>query len=293
LIAVKALTDLRIIPYTQKITQQKIENYRKYCTKESSFNNNKLLFFAIYNLNHPPLKTGFYSVFYAIITNLAIGLCFIPLLLLSWKKMRAVNTYCVLGVYWFLNGLVNLLSLNFIRFAGERTIFRHLNFYYNLAETPLVLLAFACAQSGRLRRQLLLILLGFIAGEAILIGGKGYTPSSSALIIGLGLLLILAFSCIGLWQYLTRMEHTRFENSMVFVYASLLFAYGSFLIIYIFAHVHSSSSGENSDADSFLLYYISLLLSAAITSAGLWSYGIRKSPRNAYPRATGYSSSSS
>jgi hypothetical protein len=240
------------------------------------------------------LKTGLYSVFCAIITNLAIGLCFIPFLLLGWRKMRQVNTYCVLGVYWFLNGLVNLLALNFIRFDGGRTIFRHLNFYYNLAETPLVLLAFACAQSGRLRRHLLLVLLGFIAGEAILIGLKGYNPSSSAMIIGSGLLLILALSGIGLWKYLSKMEHTRFEDSMVFVYASLLFAYGSFLIIYIFAHVHTtSSSGENNDADSFLLYYISLLLSASITSAGLWSYGIRKSPRNAYPRAAGYSSSSS
>ena len=133
-----------------------------------------------------------------------------------------------------------------------------------------------------------------MGSESILIGLKGYNYSSSTMIIGSGLLLILVYSIVGLLQYLRKMEHTRLENSMVFVYASLLFAYGSFLIIYIFAHVHTTnSSGENNDADSFLLYYISLLLSASITSAGLWSYGIRKSPRNDYPRAAGYSSSSS
>ncbi len=34
------------------------------------------------------------------------------------------------------------------------------------------------------------------------------------------------------------MEHTAFENSMVCVYAALLFAYGSFSMIYIFTHIH-------------------------------------------------------
>ncbi len=118
------------------------------------------------------------------------------------------------------------------------------------------------------------------------------------MIIGSGLLLILVYSLVGLLQYLRKMEHTPLENSMVFVYASLLFAYGSFLIIYIFAHVRATrSSGDNNDADSYLLYYISLLLSAIVTTAGLFTYGIRKSrrsrSRSAYPRAARYSSSSS
>jgi hypothetical protein len=97
---------------------------------------------------------------------------------------------------------------------------------------------------------------------------------------------------MGLWDYLKKMEHSRFENSMVFIYASLLFAYGSMLIIYIFAHFHHSTGKAAGDADSFLLYYVSLLLSAAIASAGLWSYGIRRSRPSPWS-ASGYSSSSS
>jgi hypothetical protein len=45
--------------------------------------------------------------------------------------------------------------------------------------------------------------------------------------------------------------------------------------------------------DSFLLYYVSLLLSAAITCAGLWSYGIRRSRPRPWSASSGYSSSSS
>jgi hypothetical protein len=242
------------------------------------------------DLNNRPLKTGFYSVFFSIISNGAVVLCFIPFLFLGWKKMRKIHSYWVLGIYWFLNGADNLLEIYFSRSGGSHVI-RQLSFYYSLLEAPLVLLVFALARQGRERKGLLLLLLLFMTGESILLHWSG--NSFVTLILGSGLMIVLLCSMVGLWQYLIKMEHTRFENSMVFVYASLLFSYGSMLIIYIFAHLHHNANSNNSESDSFLLYYLSLLLSAAITSAGLWSYGIRKSHQSGYSHPTGYSSSSS
>ena len=204
--------------------------------------------------------------------------------------MRKIHTYWVLGIYWFLNGVDNLLEIYFSRSGGSHVI-RQLSFYYSLADAPLVLLVFALARQGRERKGLLLLLLLFMAGESILLHSSG--DEVVLLILGSGLLIILLGSIIGLLQYLKKMEHTRFENSMVFVYASLLFSYGSMLIIYIFSHFHHNTTGNEYDTDSYLLYHLSLLLSAAITSAGLWSYGIRKSHPGNYPHSTGYSSSSS
>lgn len=240
------------------------------------------------------MKTGLYSIFYQVICNLAIAFCFIPFLFLGWKKMRQMSTYCLLGIYWLVNGLVNLLGMDFFRFASVRPLLKQLNFYYNLAETPLVLLTFALALHGRGRKQLLAVLFLFIMGESVLIRVRGYNFTTIAIILGTGLLLIIGYSVTGLLQYLKKMEHTRFENSMVFVYASFLFSYGSSLIIYILAHFHNSgNSPVEKDSDSFLLYYISLLLSAAIAAAGLWGYGIRKPQRGSYPLRINYSSSSS
>ena len=219
------------------------------------------------------MKTGFYSVLFSVISNMAIGLCFVPFIFLGWKKIRQVNTYWVLGIYWLLNGLVNLPALQTA--GGSHGMLSRLNWLYTMAETPLVLLAFASACSGRQKRQLLLVLFLYIVGECLLVGFRGHSLLTSELIMGSGLLLILLYSIIGLVLYVKKMEHTRFENSMVFVYAADLFAYGSGLIIYIFAHYHPAGS-SNDDTDSFLLYYISLLLSAIVTSTGLWSYGIRK-----------------
>lgn len=203
--------------------------------------------------------------------------------------MRQVNTYWVIGIYWLFNGLINLPALGLVQSAGGRSILQRINYCYTFTETPMVLLAFAFANSGRLRKQLMLVLLGFITGESMLIFFRGYNFTTCAAITGAGLLLVLAYCIAGLWQYLKKMEHSRFENSMVYVYAALLFGYGSFLIIYVFANFRSGGAVYN-ETDSFLLYYISLLLSASVTSTGLGSYGLRKKKvrRPAIVRKYGY-----
>ena len=212
-----------------------------------------------------------------IVSNIAILCCFVPVILLLFRKMRKVTTYRMIGIYWLFNGVINFMNLDLFRHFRNNDLQERLTFYYNILDTPLVLVVFACAVTGRHRQWLLRTLGLFIIGEVGLILWHGYNFTSSTMIIGSGLLLILAYSVIGLVQYMRKMEHTPFENSMVFVYAALLFAYGSFLIIYIFTHLRSSSEG--SGRDSFLLYYISLLLSAAVTSLGLWSYGLRHRPQ--------------
>jgi len=224
-----------------------------------------------------------------VICSLAIILCFVPFLFLGFKKVRRVNTFRVIGIYWFLNGFINLPMLSEIRHEGIRNLFTALRDYYDLADAPLMLLVFALANSGKFRKQLFLILFGLAGFELLLVARKGYAHSWS-LIIGAGVVLVLTYSVVGLWQYLKKMEHDRFENSMAFVYAALLFAYGTYLIIFLLSLFPKSSQTYN-EADSFLMYYISLSLAAALTSAGIWSYGLRgREPGTFKPR---YSSSSS
>jgi hypothetical protein len=232
------------------------------------------------------LKTGIYSVLCAFITNAAIGACFVPFLLLGLKKVRQMNTFRFLGIYWFLNGLVNLRELKVLRAEAIREYLHRLSNFYDMIDMPLALLIFAVANRGMMRKRLILVLMGFVAGETLLIGQKGYA-FSWPIVVGVGVALIVGLSIAGLWQYLKNMEHDRFENSMAYVHGAFLFAYGTYLIIYLLFYLRTS--GTYSEADSSLLYYISLLLSAAITSAGMFSYGWRWT-RPVSPR---YSSSSS
>ena len=169
---------------------------------------------------------------YLVIESLAIVICFVPFLFLGFKKVRKVHTYRVIGIYWLFNGLVNFPILWPMQREGLRSFFQHLSNIYDLVDTPLVLLVFALAATGKLRRQVLIVLVGFVIGESVLIGQKGYTYSWP-IVVGTGVSLILVYTVSGLWQYLKKMEHNRFENSMAYVYAALLFAYGTYLIIYL------------------------------------------------------------
>jgi hypothetical protein len=216
-------------------------------------------------------------------TTLSIGFCVVPILLLIKRKMRLVKTYWFLGVYWLFNALVNIPPDYVSSITGSHSLAKELNFCYVLLEAPLLLLVFACSSYGRLRKQLLIVLSLFAAGELAVMRIKGPGFFSTSVIMGVGVALILTFSITGLLRYMRKMEHTPFEHSMAFVYAALLFDYGSYLIIFVFAHVHAAAGNKSGNSDSFLLYYASLLLSAAITSLGLWSFGFRTAREEAPP----------
>ncbi|HVU54714.1 MAG TPA: hypothetical protein VHD83_06640, partial [Puia sp.] len=177
-----------------------------------------------------------------------------------------------------LNALIHFSDIYFFLSFKNTKLDEVLN-YYNVLDTPLALLIFACASSGRHRRTLLLSIFLFAVLEVVIISWKGYETISGFMFTGAGVLVVIIYSIIGLIQYMRKMEYTSFENSMIFIYVALLFAYGSFLIISLFLHIRGDT-GSNS-RDSYLLYYISLLIAAIITSLGLWSYGLRRHPKMA------------
>jgi len=210
-----------------------------------------------------------------IVSNIAIFCCLVPFLMLFSKKIRQVTAYRVLGIYYLLNALTHVSDIYFLTAFKSERLDAVLN-YYNLMDTPLALLIFACAVSGRHRRTLLLAIFLFIALEVTLVNWKGYEFVSGHLFTIFGVLVVIAFSIIGLIQYMRKEEYTSFDNTMVFIYGSLLFAYGSFLIISVFVHARGNNS-----TDSLLLYYIGLLIASIITSLGLWNYGLRRHPKMA------------
>jgi len=252
-----------------------VKNNRNLCIKPSSFTYNKSTLFSLYIKTIYPLNTSMYSVLYMIVSNIAIVCCCIPFVLLASRKMRQVTTYRLLGIYWLLNGFIHFADIYFFR-SYKNGWLDKLTEYYNVLDTPLVLLIFFNAAAGPHRRLLLRTLLAFVLLEALMLGWKGYAFTSGFVFVGSGVLLVLVYSIIGLVQYMRKMEYTPFETSMVFVYFALLFGYGSYLIIYMFVHFRGDS--EVNSQDSALLYYVMLLLSAIITSLGLWGYGIRRPP---------------
>jgi hypothetical protein len=223
------------------------------------------------------VKPGLASVFYLIISNLAIFLCFVPIFLIWAKKLKNEKAYLFIAIYWLANGLMNLPG--WIGLAGNKLLLHHITLVYNLLDAPLLLLVFLNSTTGNNKKIVRYTLFAFLFFELIMIIWKGYNLTSSTVIIGVGTFLAITLSIMGVIEYVQKIEHTPFENTMVFVYASFLFAYGIFIIIYFFSYLTIATKTEN--IDNFIIYYISLFLSTFLTCFGFWQFAGKKKPNKA------------
>ncbi len=213
------------------------------------------------------MKTGFYPLLNAIVSNIAIIFCFAPFLTAIWKKLHYERTYTLIGLYWLITGLLN--QYNWIGNTENNHLQAQLMFVRNLAGIHLVFVIFLYSEEGPRKKTIFYTLLLFILFELVMMIWNGLDNTSNIVIIGLGSLLVLIFSIAGLVGYLKNMEHSSFDNTMAFIYAAFLFSYGGTTMIYVLNYLNVATT---TDPDEFFLYYVGLLLSSLLTCYGLWQY---------------------
>lgn len=211
-----------------------------------------------------------YSIAYLIISNLAIACCFLPVLIIFARKVQYNKAFLFTAIYWMANGLQNLPV--WMGQSSNQPLTLKFTLLYNILDAPLLLLVFIFSTKGVIRKIIGYTLLLFIVFEAIIIITKGYNVNSSTIIVGVGTFFAITYSIMGIMDFLHKEEPNPYENTMVFVYASFLFDYGVFIVIYLFSYLKIAPQISE---DTYLIYYISLLLSTAISSLGLWIYAGR------------------
>ena len=149
-----------------------------------------------------------------------------------------------------------------------------LMFVRNLIGIHFVLVIFLFRAEGSQKKTIFYTLLSFILFELVMMIWNGSDNASNIVVIGLGSLLVLIFSIAGLVGYLKNMEHSSFDNTLAFIYAAFLFAYGGTTMIYILNYLNVATTN---DPDEFFLYYVGLLLSSLLTCYGLWQYAEKSS----------------
>lgn len=202
------------------------------------------------------------------ISFIAIILCFVPFALLFWKKMNREKVFLLVCIYWSITGLINMPQYLPTAYKGEK-FEENVTLIDNLIDTPLMLLIFYFSSEGIKRNILRWLLLIFVVFEAIMIFWKGHNYDSNTVIIGVGTMLSFAYSLWCLAEYFQKMEHTTTENTMVFIYASFVFYFGIFSIIWVFNYLnfHKETVSEN-----LFLYYLSIILATLIACIGFWRY---------------------
>ena len=239
--------------------------------KPSSFTNNKRpsLFAIIYK--YLSVNSRLVTLLNPYISIIAIGLCFFPILLSWWKKLNEEKAFFFVAIYWLINGITNLpLCLGQ---SENSSLLNQITLFYNLLDTPLILLIFYFSASGKKKKMLFYLLICFTLFELAMVLWKGYNFDSSTIIAGTGDILALIYCIWGIAQYFQKIEHSNFETTMGFIYAGYLFVYGVFAIIFIFNYLNFRK--ETVDSNLFL-YYLSIILATLLTSFGFWKHAKSK-----------------
>lgn len=213
------------------------------------------------------MKTQLYNI----ISVVTIVASFVPIVLVSIKKLWKESAFLLIACYWMLSGLVNILD----KIPGiSAEALRYTTIVYNMLDIPIVLgILFYTTSSKSIKKftgvaaPLLLI----VQFTIFLI--KGWEYDSAKYILAAGLLFVMVAVVWEISLYMQKLHHTRHEKAMIFIHVSLLFAYGTFIIIYIFDYYIKTGV---STIDNFIIYYISSLVAITIASIGYLAKSSRK-----------------
>lgn len=213
------------------------------------------------------------SLIYDIVSVVAIVAYFVPLAILLLKKLWQVTPFLLFALYWVLGGLVNLVDhMGFGARAIEIT-----TVLYNIIDMPAVMFILHLTTSSPTVKKFTAVAApGFLGAEVINTVIRGLNYESLKYTLAVGLLLVLTLIIWEIILYLQKITHSGRERGLLFIYAALLFEYGTYIIIYIFDYYleHISST-----VDNYLVYYISSFIAIVIATCGYLTKGISKKPR--------------
>lgn len=189
---------------------------------------------------------------------------FIPVLLILAGRLFTNGSLLSLFIYYLFTGLYNLIELGVIRLAP--LLRRNGAVAFNYLDAPLMLIVLLFFCNEKWKRSLVLATLMFFTLYEVLIGLHfGLDVQSSVYLLGPGILLVLGFS-IYFFAYYGKMCIVQNRGTgKTLMLVSILFSYGCFLVLYYLDYLQHTSAR----ADIFLIYYISIFLSAVTMSIGL------------------------
>jgi hypothetical protein len=209
---------------------------------------------------------------YSVLSILAIVAYFVPVIIVLLKKLWHVTPFLLFALYWLFGGLVNLIDI----FPPSRRTTEIITVIYNTIDMPVILCIFYfTTSSAAIRRFVLIAAPGYalVAISSLVIRGINYDALKYALAVGLLLVMFII-----IWEiilYLQKIVHNGREKGLLFIYAGLLFEYGTYIVIYIFDYYLENVSSQ---MDNFLVYYISSLIAVVIACCGFLTKGISKKP---------------
>lgn len=190
----------------------------------------------------------------------------LPALIILSSRLLINLSLLALVFYFLLVMTCTLMSIDIIVVSTDvRRIFGVINNYFDV---PLMLTAMLmfCPEKWK-QRVIVTTIIAFAAFELIILFQHQLHPVSSKLIMGPGIILVL---CYSLYLFVSTIKNTIVQGKGVgktLMITSILFAYGCYFIVYLFAYIYVQNSSAKGDV--FIIYYVASIIFSVLMSAGL------------------------
>ena len=187
---------------------------------------------------------------------------FVPMLIVISKNLWQDTFFVLFAFFWAACGVVNLPDLFSVL---SPRVSRLVGIIYNMIDLPLIIIIlYLNSTRDKMKKFILTGLALVLTLEIVGVSLYGMVYDSLKYAMGTGILLILVVALWEVMRYLQEIEHSNRQTAKIFVYAAILFEYGTFTVIYIFDYFTESAKHY----DTYLIYYISTLIAILIASCG-------------------------
>lgn len=202
---------------------------------------------------------------YKLISIAATSSILLPIILILALRLFSIKSFLALLVYYILALTYNLM-VGGVLVVSQDTL-KTFSLSFNFLETPLILFFILFfTSSWRLSKQIKTAILIYIAFELLVITFFGFNVTATTITIAPGILLNL-FYCIYFFYKQTQIHiMEQKDTGKTLMLASLLFAYGSFGLIYLLYYIMKTTHRE----DIFLVFNVVTIVSSIMMAAGIW-----------------------
>lgn len=201
--------------------------------------------------------------------NTALGIIstlafLLPPIIILYSRLFINISLLALVFYFLLLVIYNLMSENILFVSPE--VKRKAGVIANYSDVPLILMSMLLFCIEKWKQKLIMtLLILFMVYEAIILFKFQLTALSSKYVMGPGIILIFILS---VYFFIINIRHTIVQGKGIgktLMASSILFAYGCYLLVYIFAYIVKTSNR----ADVFTIYYLASIIFSLLMSAGL------------------------
>ena len=202
-----------------------------------------------------------WQFFISIFSAFALSL---PVILIIVLRLYTNKSLLALGIHYLLAFVYNLMTAGVL--STTISLRRNFAIANNLLDIPLLLIFLLFfTRSWRLSKQLVTALVAYIIFEIISIIITGYSITSTTIVLGPGILIIVCFSFYFFLKHI-QVQDSPTETGKVVMLCSLLFSYGSYSLIYIFHYILKMPYLD----DVFLMYYLVTIIASLAMATGIW-----------------------